>query len=85
MKCAECQYMGKCKEKAKEPNLLRCTIGIPVEKIGIRTNADRIRAMTNEELAEFLLDIESMGYNGYSITDGYSDFKEWLESEADNG
>lgn len=54
MKCVECKYIGNCKEKAKEPNLIGCTSGIPVEKMWIRTNADRIRAMTNEELAEFL-------------------------------
>lgn len=90
MKCAECKYAGNCKEKAKEPKLIGCTSGIPVEKMGIRTNADRIRAMTNAELAEFLEKAESAGYNDSSITpkgsDGFSmDMLEWLESEVDNG
>ena len=51
-------------------------------------NADRIRAMTNEELAEFLEMVESAGYNDSSITpkgsDGFSmDMLEWLESEVE--
>ena len=54
MKCAECKYIRTCKEKAKEPNLGGCTSGIPIEKMGIRTNGDAIRAMTNQELAEFI-------------------------------
>lgn len=47
------------------------------------TNFERIKGMSVEELAEFLLDVESQGYNGYSVADGYSDFEEWLESECD--
>lgn len=47
------------------------------------TNFERIKEMSFEELAEFLLDVESQGYNGYSVSDGYLDFKEWLESECD--
>lgn len=47
------------------------------------TNFERIKAMSLEEMADFLLDAESQGYNGYSISDGYPDFKEWLESECD--
>lgn len=88
MKCAECQYIGKCKEKAKEPNLSGCTSGIPAEKMGIRTNGDRIRAMDNKELSEFLQKVESAGYNDSSITpkgsDGFHmDMMEWLESEVE--
>lgn len=47
------------------------------------TNFERIKGMNVEELADFLLDVEAEGYNGYSVSDGYSDFKEWLESECD--
>lgn len=88
MKCADCKYIGNCKEKAKEPNLIGYTSGIPVEKMGIRTNGDRIRTMDNKELAEFLEKAESAGYNDSSITpkgsDGFHmDMLEWLESEAD--
>lgn len=98
MKCEECQYIGKCKEKSKEPNLIGCTSGIPVEKMGIRTNADRIRAMTNEELAEFLVKISFGAYQSCMVIDEdckhFPDvpqgdemckkcFKEWLESEVE--
>lgn len=98
MKCVECGYIGKCKEKAKEPNLGGCTSGIPIEKMGIRTNGDAIRAMDNEELTEFLHNIYSYMENGkpvltlclgencdIEIGDNYGDIKEWLESEVDNG
>lgn len=61
------------------------------------TNADRIRNMTNEELAEFLLKVNSAYSEPYMTgeTDckwedypthdkGCKDcFKEWLESECD--
>lgn len=48
------------------------------------TNYKKIKGMSVEELAEFLLDVESQGYNGCSVADGYSDFEEWLESECDS-
>lgn len=90
MKCAECKYLGNCNQKLEEPNLIGCTSGIPIEKIGIKTNGDRIRKMANEELAEFLEKAESAGYNDSSITpkgsDGFHmDMLEWLESEVENG
>lgn len=99
MKCEECQYIGKCKEKAKESNLVGCTSGVPVEKMGIKTNGDAIRAMSNEELAEFLLKVNTAyaescmvgekvcKWEDYPTHDkGCKDcFKEWLESEVDNG
>lgn len=51
-------------------------------------NGDAIRAMGNEELAEFLEKVESAGYNDSSITpkssDGFPmDMLEWLESEVE--
>lgn len=59
------------------------------------TNADRIRNMTNEELAEFIhnicTDFEDgepiltlcLGENcDIEISDSYGDIKEWLEGEA---
>lgn len=50
------------------------------------TNADRIKSMGNAELAEFLDEVETAGYNDSSITpkgpDNYPmDMMEWLESE----
>lgn len=62
-----------------------------------RTNADRIRNMTNEELAEFLLKVNTAyaepcmtgekdcKWEDYPTHDkGFKDcFEEWLESECD--
>lgn len=53
-----------------------------------RTNADRIREMTNEELAELLERAENAGYNDSSITpkdenNFHIDMLEWPESECD--
>lgn len=96
MKCAECRYNGNCKEKSERPDLCGCTSGIPIEKMGIRTNGDAIRAMTNEELAEdriteFGICLKQKMWIG--DFDGIADSKEealrrekeWLESEVDNG
>lgn len=101
MKCAECSYNGNCKEKSERPDLCGCTSGIPIEKMDIKTNEDRIRAMTNQELAEFLLifDDATDKYNyilqvirSFSIYDSCDSKEEakkkqleWLESEVDNG
>ena len=47
------------------------------------TNADRIRAMTDEELAEFLDDIEcNCGRIHYPTT--LESWCDWLKQEADN-
>ena len=57
------------------------------------TNADRIRAMTDEELAAFLSNLSSDGceYGGCPARDGYEAFsdktckeqmKKWLKREA---
>lgn len=52
------------------------------------TNADRIRNMTNKELAELLERCENAGYNDSSITpkdknNFHIDMLEWLERECD--
>lgn len=51
------------------------------------TNADRIRNMTNEELADLLESAENAGYNNSSIAPKDSnnypmDMLKWLESEC---
>ena len=43
------------------------------KKFGARTNADRIRAMTDEELAEFLIDLAD---------DGNLRIRDWLQQPA---
>ena len=53
------------------------------------TNADRIRNMSDEELAKFLELTEACGYNDGSITDfkngHYMDMLEWLQAEVKEG
>lgn len=61
-----------------------------------QTNADRIRSMTDEELAEWLKKQTSLAHNyGYECADGEPDFPDglpanydyltWLRQEADDG
>ena len=52
MKCVECQNSKKCLDHKEQPYLVGCTSGIPARKK--RTNADQIRAMSDEELEEFM-------------------------------
>ena len=55
-----------------------------------QTNADRIRSMTDEELAAFLLDIDVKANNyGYEAADGEpgeytlpDDWLDWLKQEV---
>lgn len=46
------------------------------------TNADRIRSMTNEELADFLVTVETYGYHDQSISGTY-EMNEWLLMESE--
>lgn len=46
------------------------------------TNADRIRFMSDEELAEFLVDVETHGYHDQSVS-GSLDMIDWLRQEVD--
>ena len=46
------------------------------KKFGVRTNADRIRAMSDEELAEFLIDLAD---------DGNLRIREWLQQPCEGG
>lgn len=50
------------------------------------TNADRIRSMTDDELADFLVTVETYGYHDQSISGTY-EMNEWLlmESEEEDG
>jgi hypothetical protein len=46
------------------------------------TNADRIRSMTDDELADFLVTVETYGYHDQSISGTY-EMNEWLRAESD--
>jgi hypothetical protein len=47
-----------------------------------KTNADRIRSMTDEELADFLVTVETYGYHDQSISGTY-EMNEWLLMESE--
>lgn len=47
-----------------------------------QTNADRIRSMTDEELADFLVTVETYGYHDQSISGTY-EMNEWLLMESE--
>lgn len=95
MKCVECNNANICLDHIRFPSLYGCTSGIPDHKI--TTNADRIRNMSDEELAEWLTnmcDIERHKepyksiYNldteqEEEIHDSYGDLLKWLQSEVE--
>lgn len=95
MKCDECNNANICLDHIELPDLIGCTSGIPNRKV--TTNADRIRDMSDEELAEWLTnmcDIERHEepyksiYNldtecEEEIHDSYGDLLKWLQSEAE--
>lgn len=48
----------------------------------VKTNVDYIRNMTDEELASFLVDVETHGYHDCSVS-GSLEMLDWLQSEAE--
>lgn len=58
------------------------TEGCAGYKAESQTNADRIRSMSDEELAKFLDATENLGYRDESIA-GHKDMLEWLQSEVE--
>ena len=90
--CENCRY------RAIDENALPCCACIELGQdlsgwVGL-TNADRIRAMTDEELAEFLLGIDKAvtdawgEYNPHRVIDGRwlrwdEDVLDWLKSPVE--
>lgn len=82
----------KCKHFYKRPDItmFTCVEGKPHEDNTVidcdnyapMTNADRIRNMTDEELADFLVTVESYGYHDQSISGTY-EMNEWLRAESE--
>ena len=94
MKCNECNNANICLDHIEFPSLNGCTSGTPDRKV--ITNADRIRNMSDEELASVLFDscIESMNLEECPCSGEESDnnkirekckkcILEWLQSEAE--
>lgn len=75
MLCSTCEYR----------RFTHCNVYKKASQI---TNADKIRSMTDEELADFLDKCEGKGYQDSSITpineDGYHmDMLDWLKQPAE--
>jgi len=87
MKCDECNNVNICLDHIELPSLIGCTSGIPDHKVP--TNADRIRNMSDEELADTLFDscLEVMHIDACPYADNVGMCKkcifEWLKSEAE--
>lgn len=90
MKCKDCENVEKCLDHKELPELIGCTSGIPERRVP--TNLDRVKAMGLDEMAQFLLDVNS-AYACDCMT-GAADckyehedngclkcFKEWLSTE----
>ena len=79
MKCDVCESASKCLDHIEIPTLSGCTSGIPTRKV--LANADRIRSMSDEELAEFLAEHDlSLDDNNLPMP---NDWLEWLQSPVD--
>lgn len=90
MECSECKNANICLDHREEETLVGCTNGIPDRKV--QTNADKIRNMSDEELAEFLDVVEEDGISSQCVNlpcDCCRDkecsncWKNWLQSEAE--
>ena len=78
MKCDECNNANICLDHIEFPSLGGCTSGMSDRKV--ITNADRIRNMSDEELAEFLITFKNTFGEEY---EGETSCMEWLQSEAE--
>lgn len=89
MKCNKCSNVNICLDHIEIPSLSGCTSGIPDRKVP--TNADKIRNMSDEELAELLFNKSRCDNcfancndkdNCPSLGSCYSRHLEWLQSEV---
>lgn len=79
MKCDICEYKTSCIVRLTIPNIHGCPDG--TLRCKVSTNADRIRSMSDKELAEFLAKHDlALGDNNLPMPD---DWLEWLQSPLD--
>ena len=90
-KCKNCRHLGYlfdenqvgervwCENIADSPDL---DMERDCDNYAPMTNADRIRSMTDDELADFLVTVESYGYHDQSISGTY-EMNEWLRAESE--
>lgn len=89
MRCCDCEFKNRCDETEKVlTSFVKCyKRDRLLKEQKTQTNADKIRSMTDEELADFLDKCEGKGYQDSSITpineDGYHmDMLDWLKQPA---
>lgn len=83
----ECEYNGQ--PECHLPDGMKCPHGVKADK---PTNADRIRAMSDEELAKFLCNFRSCDSDGYPCSGckaesycrvGHNGMEDWLQMPAE--
>ena len=85
-KCVECANKSDCVDSHAQ--IIACmSNGYPDYKP--QTNADRIRSMSDEELAKYLAWLEDTEacyeWELYGDKDRINEWHEWLKEEFDNG
>lgn len=86
--CKNCPAFAKCTVTYRGSGCaaLRSTYGVETEP-EIITNADRIRAMDDKELSEFIDRCEAAGYNDSSVAldknNNLMDTLDWLQQPAE--
>lgn len=88
-KCNNCKNLGIKNNSFDTYSWCEKTNGCPHEYIerdcehyAPMTNADRIRSMTDEKLAEFLCRVKS-DYHEFPSEEEHGEWKEWLQSKAE--
>lgn len=90
MKCNKCSNANICLDHIEFPSLSGCTSGIPDRKVP--TNADKIRSMSDEEMAEYLpcphmVNWKKENYNACVHPNGKDGCKKcmlnWLQTKAE--
>lgn len=79
--CVYFEKDGKCRRFSDDTVINYFVMGpCPEQK---RSNADRIRAMSDEELAKFLSSIYGSGTNDGNMRDGFIWGVDWLRQPAE--
>lgn len=83
----ECEFNGN--PECRLPDSMECPHGVTADK---PTNADRIRAMSDEELSKFLCEFRSCDSDGYPCSGckaerycyaGHTGMEDWLQQPAE--
>ena len=80
--CGSCKHLnerGYCNFTAC---IIPCTVRTTIPEVKPQTNGDRIRSMTDEELASYLARLESLQRPVYARKEK-ADWLDWLKQEAE--